>query len=128
MDPIQSKRLGATAFRPSKNKKWAVLYKKKWIHFGVTGMGDYTQHGDRDRQESYRRRHAALRLRDGLHGEGITSLLELALIVDLERHASSCRGGREIVCRLLGPAALRGSHRSLLLGLGALTVNLSRLL
>ena len=56
----------------------------------------------------------------GLHGEGITGLLELALIVDLERNESSCRGGREIVCRLLSPAALGGSLRSLLLGIGVL--------
>ena len=79
MDPLQAKRLGATALRPSwrKGKKFAVKYRGKWIHFDQRGMSDYTVHGDRDRQESYRRRHAVIRLRDGpgLHGEGITGLL-----------------------------------------------------
>ena len=67
MYPLQAKRLGVTALRPSwhKGKKFAVKYRGKWIHFGARGMSDYTVHGHRDRQESYRRRHAAIRLKDG---------------------------------------------------------------
>ena len=69
MESLQRKalRLGATELRPSRRaeKKWAVLYQGKWIHFGATGYEDYTQHKDLARRANYRRRHGAIRLRDG---------------------------------------------------------------
>jgi len=60
-------RLGATELRPSarKGKKWAVLYQGKYIHFGATGYEDYTQHKDPARRANYRRRHGAIKLKDG---------------------------------------------------------------
>ena len=60
-------RLGATELRPSRRatKKWAVLYEGKWIHFGAAGYEDYTQHKDPARRANYRRRHGAIRLKDG---------------------------------------------------------------
>ena len=63
----KAKRLGATELRPShrKGKKWAVLYEGKLIHFGAVGYEDFTQHGDPARRANYRRRHGAIRLRDG---------------------------------------------------------------
>jgi hypothetical protein len=38
------------------NKKYAVFYNNKWIHFGDDRYDDYTTHGDSDRRNSYRRR------------------------------------------------------------------------
>ena len=63
----KAKRLGADELRPSwhKMKKWAVLYKGKYIHFGQRGYQDFSQHGDPARRESYRRRHAGILLADG---------------------------------------------------------------
>ena len=60
-------RLGATELRPSQcaGKKWAVLYQGKWIHFGATGYQDFTQHKDPARRANYRRRHGAIKLKDG---------------------------------------------------------------
>ena len=60
-------RLGATELRPStrKGKKWVVLYQGKYIHFGATGYEDFTQHKDPARRANYRRRHGAIRLKDG---------------------------------------------------------------
>jgi len=60
-------RLGAIELRPSQRagKKWAVLYQGKWIHFGATGYEDYTQHKDPARRANYRRRHGAIKLKDG---------------------------------------------------------------
>ena len=57
-------RLGATELRPSRRagKKWAVLYEGKWVNFGAVGYEDYTQHKD---PANYRRRHGAIRLKDG---------------------------------------------------------------
>ena len=59
--------LGATELRPSwrAGKKWAVLYEEKYIHFGATGYEDFTEHKDPARRANYRRRHGAIRLRDG---------------------------------------------------------------
>ena len=69
MESLQRKarRLGATELRPStrKGKKWAVLYEGKWVHFGATGYEDFTQHKDPARRANYRRRHGAIRLKDG---------------------------------------------------------------
>ena len=63
----KAKRLGATALRPSwrKGKKFAVLYRDRWVHFGAAGMSDFRIHRDPARRESYRRRHAAILLADG---------------------------------------------------------------
>ncbi len=60
-------RLGATELRPSgrKGKKWAVFYQCKWINFGATGYKDYTEHKDPARRANYRRRHGAIKLKDG---------------------------------------------------------------
>ena len=60
-------RLGADELRPSwhKMKKWAVLYRDRWIHFGAQGYEDFTQHGDLVRRASYRKRHAGILLKDG---------------------------------------------------------------
>ena len=63
-----AKSLGATDLRPSwrKGKKWAILYQGKWIHFGALGYDDYTIHRDDERRASYRRRHKAILLLNGL--------------------------------------------------------------
>ena len=63
----KAKRLGATELRPShrKGKKWAVLYRGKWVHFGAAGYKEFTQHRDPARRANYRRRHGAIRLKDG---------------------------------------------------------------
>jgi hypothetical protein len=37
-------------------KKYAVLYKDKWIHFGDVRYDDYTTHRDLDRRDAYRSR------------------------------------------------------------------------
>ena len=60
-------KLGATEVRAScrAGKKWAVLYRGRWIHFGAKGMSDYTIHRDPVRRASYRRRHAGILLKDG---------------------------------------------------------------
>jgi len=62
-----AKSLGASDVRRSwrKNKKWAVLYRGEWIHFGASGYEDYTTHHDPVRRAAYRRRHRAILLRDG---------------------------------------------------------------
>jgi len=41
-------------------KKYAVLYKDKWIHFGDMRYDDYTTHRDEYRRDSYRRRAASI--------------------------------------------------------------------
>ena len=38
------------------HKKYAVLYKDKWIHFGDIRYDDYTTHKDLDRRDAYRSR------------------------------------------------------------------------
>ncbi len=64
---VAAKSLGATDLRRSwrKGKKWAVLYRGDWIHFGALGYEDYTTHHDNERRASYTRRHKAILLRDG---------------------------------------------------------------
>ena len=59
--------LGATNLHPStrKNKKWVVLFRGKWIHFGARGMSDYTLHKDPKRRARYRLRHSKIRLKNG---------------------------------------------------------------
>ena len=63
----KARRLGATELRPSwhKMKKWAVLYKGKYLHFGAKGYEDYSQHRDPVRRESYRKRYEGILLKDG---------------------------------------------------------------
>ena len=63
----RAKSLGAKQLERSwrKGKKWAVLYKDKWIHFGAKGMSDFTIHKDLDRRKLYRKRHSAILLKDG---------------------------------------------------------------
>lgn len=42
-----------------KDKKWQVKFKDgKTIHFGFSGMSDYTLHKDPTRKESYIKRHS----------------------------------------------------------------------
>ena len=69
MDSLQRKalRLGGSELRPSRRatKKWAVLYEGKWINFGATGYQDFTDHRDPARRANYRRRHGAIKLKDG---------------------------------------------------------------
>jgi hypothetical protein len=59
--------LGGTDIRPSwrKNKKLAVLYSGRWVHFGDSRYEDYTTHGDPERRAAYRKRHKTIRLKDG---------------------------------------------------------------
>jgi hypothetical protein len=63
----RAKDLGATQLKSSwrSGKKWAVLYKDKWIHFGAKGMSDFTIHKDLERRKLYRKRHGAILLNDG---------------------------------------------------------------
>ena len=53
----------------AKGKKMSVYVmkdgKKKLIHFGDSQMKDYTQHGDKKRRESYLKRSAGIRGKDG---------------------------------------------------------------
>ena len=60
-------KLGATDLVPSwhKGKKFAVLYKDKYIHFGSQAYEDYTTHHDPARRASYRDRHKTIKLKDG---------------------------------------------------------------
>ena len=55
-------KLGAEDIKKStrKDKKWMVLYKNKWIHFGAKGMSDYTIHKDKDRRANYQKRHGTI--------------------------------------------------------------------
>ena len=63
----KARRLGATELRPSwrAGKKYAVLYGGSWIHFGATGYQDFTEHKDPARRANYRRRHGAIKVKDG---------------------------------------------------------------
>ena len=38
------------------NKKYAVLYNDKWIHFGDNRYEDYTTHKDPERRQNYKSR------------------------------------------------------------------------
>lgn len=51
-------KLGASEFARSskKGKKFRVRYKGKELHFGASGMQDFTQHGDLRRRKNFRRR------------------------------------------------------------------------
>ena len=63
----RARQLGATALARSwrQGKKWAVLYKGKWIYFGAQGYDDFTEHRDEERQANYRARHDTIQLKDG---------------------------------------------------------------
>lgn len=69
MENLKSKalKLGATDLINSrrKNKKYMVVYQGKKIHFGAKGYSDYTIHKDKERREKYRKRHSAIKLKDG---------------------------------------------------------------
>ncbi len=60
-----AKKLGVKDSVLSWLKKWAVLYRGRWMHFGAKGYEDYTQHHDPLRRVSYRKRHAGIFLKDG---------------------------------------------------------------
>jgi len=47
------------------NKKYAVFYNGRWIHFGDDRYDDYTTHRDRDRRDSYRKRSSSITNRYG---------------------------------------------------------------
>lgn len=59
--------LGAQDLKKStrKNKKWAVLYNNKWIHFGDKRYEDYTQHGDEARRDRYLKRSTMITNKEG---------------------------------------------------------------
>jgi hypothetical protein len=63
----KARRLGADDLTVSwrKNKKYAVLYDGRWIHFGDNRYEDYTTHRDSHRRRSYRRRSSRIRSRSG---------------------------------------------------------------
>ena len=69
MDELKQKaiKLGATDLKVStrKGKKYMVKYNDKWVHFGASGYQDYTQHRDEKRRENFRKRHSAIKLKDG---------------------------------------------------------------
>ena len=54
----KAKNYGATEFGRSSRpgKKFRVLYKGKNIHFGQTGMQDFTQHHDSQRRQNFKKR------------------------------------------------------------------------
>lgn len=49
------------------NKKYAVFYNNKWIHFGDVRYQDYTTHRDKNRRDSYRSRAAGIVNKYGQH-------------------------------------------------------------
>ena len=54
----KAKNYGAAEFGRSSRpgKKFRVLYKGKNIHFGQTGMRDFTQHHDPQRRQNFKKR------------------------------------------------------------------------
>jgi len=48
-----------------KNKKFMVLWKGKYIHFGHSDYEDYSVHNDKKRRESYLKRSRGIRNKDG---------------------------------------------------------------
>ena len=69
MESLRSKaiKLGATDLKQSerKNKKYAVMYNNKWIHFGHPDYEDYTIHKDPERRKRYRARASKIKNKDG---------------------------------------------------------------
>jgi hypothetical protein len=63
----KAKSLGATDIYISKrkNKKYAVEYNGKIIHFGDSRYDDYLDHGDEKRRENYRKRASKIRNKKG---------------------------------------------------------------
>ena len=59
--------LGAQELKRStrKNKKLAVLYNNKWIHFGDRRYMDFTQHKNLERRKSYLKRARGIRDKQG---------------------------------------------------------------
>ena len=58
---------GATGVKRStrKNKKYMVLYKDKWIHYGDSRYQDFTQHKDSKRRDSYLKRARGIKNKKG---------------------------------------------------------------
>ena len=52
-----------SSYRPG--KKLYVVYNSHHIHFGARGMEDFLIHKDPVRRERYRKRHSAIRLKNG---------------------------------------------------------------
>lgn len=46
-------------------KKWMTKTPNGLVHFGSTGYEDFTQHKDPERRKAYRKRHEAIKLKDG---------------------------------------------------------------
>ena len=63
----KAKQLGAESLKLSTRatKKYMVLYRGKWVHFGAKGYSDFTMHKDAGRRANYRARHSTIRLADG---------------------------------------------------------------
>ena len=63
----KAKQLGAESLKTSTRatKKYMVLYRGKWIHFGAEIYSDFTLHKDPLRRANYRARHSTIRLADG---------------------------------------------------------------
>ena len=61
------KTLGGSDIKQSdrKHKKYAVKVDDKWIHFGSDKHEDYLMHNDNKRRENYKKRHKAIKLKDG---------------------------------------------------------------
>ena len=59
--------LGASDLKKStrKNKKLAVLYNNKWIHFGDDRYQDFTQHKNLEKKKSYLKRAKGIRDKQG---------------------------------------------------------------
>ena len=77
MEQLKSKaiRLGATDLKKSnrKNKKYMVLYKKKWIHFGDSRYEDFLQHKDEDRRKNFKIRMSKIMLKNGIPAINVKS-------------------------------------------------------
>jgi len=77
MEQLKSKaiRLGATDLKKSnrKNKKYMVLYKKKWIHFGDRRYEDFLQHKDEDRRKNFKIRMSKIMLKNGMPAVNVKS-------------------------------------------------------
>ena len=62
-----ARRYGAQDIKVSNvgKKKYAVLYKGKWIHFGHIDYEDFTQHHDPERRKRYRKRASKIINKEG---------------------------------------------------------------
>jgi hypothetical protein len=46
-------------------KRFMVLYRKKWIHFGSATGQTFIDHKDKRKRKAWRARHSKIRLKDG---------------------------------------------------------------